>query len=177
MQGVGGPASLPALSDIPAAGRVVLPLRHEAGGVVIRLVVRGEPVAYPRPQAHVIAGRARFFGAKPGHPVKLWRERIVAAVEAQHSGPALDGPLRLDVEFYLGRPGRLCRKKDAAGPLPCVSRPDVDNLVKAVKDALSGRVYGDDCQVVEVRARKRYHAKGDGPHAVIEVREYDEEAP
>ena len=139
---------------------------------MIRLVVRGEPIAQPRPRAAAFGGHARVYGAEKAHPVNTWRERIVAAVEAQYQGPPLDGPLRLDVEFYLGRPGRLCRKKDADGPLPCVARPDVDNLIKAVKDALSGLVYGDDCQVVEERARKRYHAKGAGPHAVILVGEY-----
>lgn len=144
---------------------------------MVRLIVRGEPVAAPRPRAAAFGGRARVYGAAAAHPVHTWRERIVAAVEAQYGGPPLAGPLRLDVEFYLGRPGRLCRKKDAEGPLPCVARPDVDNLVKAVKDALSGRVYGDDCQVVEERARKRYHAKGDGPHAVVEVHVYEEQTP
>ena len=142
---------------------------------LVCIVVRGEPVATPRPRAVSFAGHARVYGASKAHPVHTWRERIVAAVEAQYAGPCLDGPLRLDVEFYLGRPGRLNRKKDPAGPLPCISRPDCDNLGKAVADALAGRLYGDDCQVVEWRVRKRYHAKGDGPHAVIQVRAYEEE--
>lgn len=140
---------------------------------MVHLIIRGEPIAQPRPRATVFAGRPHVVSANSRHPIGVWKQRIIAAVEAQFSGPPLAGPLRLDVEFYLGRPGRLCRKKDEAGPLPCVARPDLDNLVKAVKDALSGRVYGDDCQVVEERARKRYHAKGDGPHAVVDVRAYD----
>ena len=143
---------------------------------LVRLVVRGLPIATPRPRAAAFGGHARVYGAGKAHPVHTWRERIVAAVEAQYAGPPLDGALALDLEIHLGRPKRLCRKKDSPGPLPCTSKPDLDNLLKAVKDALSGRVYGDDCQVVEARARKRYHAKGDGPHAVVEVWRYEDGA-
>ena len=35
-------------------------------------------------------------------------------------------------------------------------RPDLDNLAKAVKDALKGVIYADDSQIVEAHLFKRY---------------------
>ena len=35
-------------------------------------------------------------------------------------------------------------------------KPDVDNLVKAVKDALKGLLYQDDAQIIHLEASKAY---------------------
>lgn len=35
-------------------------------------------------------------------------------------------------------------------------RPDLDNLIKFVKDCLNGVVYQDDSQVFSIQAEKRY---------------------
>jgi len=51
-------------------------------------------------------------------------------------------------------PGRFCRRK-----------PDLDNVVKLVGDALNGVAYLDDAQIVEVKAEKGY-----GRTSKIEVR-------
>lgn len=39
--------------------------------------------------------------------------------------------------------------------LPC-KKPDIDNVIKIILDALNGIAYKDDCQVVEVIAVKKY---------------------
>ena len=39
------------------------------------------------------------------------------------------------------------KKKQAMQGKPHISKPDADNLLKALKDGLSGRLYEDDCQV------------------------------
>lgn len=55
----------------------------------------------------------------------------------------LTGPVSVFMLFYLGE------KRDSHG------RPDLDNLVKAVKDAMTGVVYRDDSQIVELLAKKK----------------------
>lgn len=45
-------------------------------------------------------------------------------------------------------------------------KPDLDNVVKVVLDALNGVAYKDDKQVVMIRARKYYT---DNPHISVEV--------
>lgn len=69
------------------------------------------------------------------------------------------GDVVADLTFYLACPVRITRTERARMVSDEV-RPghvgDVDNLAKAVLDALNGLLYVDDKQVVELRSRKRY---------------------
>lgn len=48
-------------------------------------------------------------------------------------------------------------------------KPDIDNVIKSVLDALNGTAYEDDKQVVEVIGRK-YYTEGDG-YLWVNIRE------
>ena len=58
------------------------------------------------------------------------------------------------MKFYTPRPQRLCLQRDPDGPLLCPKKPDLDNLVKAVKDALV-RFLALSPPGSEVQARER----------------------
>jgi Holliday junction resolvase RusA-like endonuclease len=73
-----------------------------------------------------------------------------------------DGPVVLDLFFYLPRPKSLPKRVRHH-----VKKPDRDNLEKGVKDALKGILWRDDSQVVDGRTRKMY---GDPPRVVVAVR-------
>jgi Holliday junction resolvase RusA-like endonuclease len=60
-------------------------------------------------------------------------------------------PLVLDVTFYFARPPSL--KKSATEK---TARPDLDKLVRAVGDAITGIVCEDDSQIVQVSAAKEF---------------------
>ena len=64
-------------------------------------------------------------------------------------------PLRTDITFYIKIPASLSKKKrDEMDGKHCVSNVDLDNLEKAVYDAMNGHVYLDDKQIVEHTTRK-----------------------
>jgi Holliday junction resolvase RusA-like endonuclease len=66
----------------------------------------------------------------------------------------------LSVVFVLPRPNRLRWKRR---PMPCgwhQSKPDADNLLKAVKNSLNGLFWQDDSQIAELRVSK-WHASGE----------------
>lgn len=67
-----------------------------------------------------------------------------------------DVPLSVIVDFYIKRPKSVSVKKR---PLPVV-RSDIDNYLKAILDSLNGIAWADDCQIVELKARKMYSVKG-----------------
>lgn len=94
---------------------------------------------------------------------KRWRNAVAfAALDLVTDGwELLDEPLELTVIFYLPRP------KTATRAYPSVM-PDVDKLLRAVFDSLSGVIYVDDSRVVRVMAEKRY-ADARGPGALIRV--------
>jgi Holliday junction resolvase RusA-like endonuclease len=99
----------------------------------------------------------------------------VALAVAREMANPWGGPLHVGVTFSMPRPkghygsGRNADKVKASAPPYPVGRPDLDNLVKAVLDALRGIAWGDDTQVVSLRARKTWAEPS--PGAVIVVRE------
>lgn len=99
--------------------------------------------------------------------VKSWSQLVAhAANEALGQVPdaeELTEAVRLSVAFYLPRPKSLGKKS-----LPHLKAPDLDKLVRAVKDALTHVVYADDSQVVEVLATKQYTGD-EPPHVDIRV--------
>src|SRR5690606_3372583 len=123
-----------------------------------RLVIPVVPVAQPRQRHAVIGGHIRNYTPSK-HPVQAYKARLQAAVMEAGIHSVIDGPVRVDVDFYLPRPKSLMRRKDPPGPIPHTARPDVDNLLKSTKDALTGLVWRDDAQVCDGRVRKWYAEK------------------
>lgn len=68
-------------------------------------------------------------------------------------------PLAMVVEFQSKPPkswSKQKQKKALNKEIYPISRPDVDNLLKGVQDALNGVAYPDDSQIVAITARKVY---------------------
>lgn len=66
-----------------------------------------------------------------------------------------DTALAMHIEFFFKIP-KSWKKSLKENPPHHTSKPDVDNLVKSIKDALNGVAYNDDSQVISVFARKQY---------------------
>ena len=80
-------------------------------------------------------------------------------------------PVVLDVRFWFPVPKSYMRKRRPVPEAPHTSKPDLDNLLKLVKDALNGVAWSDDAQVVRYRrAEKRRCAQEDNrPRTEISV--------
>lgn len=79
--------------------------------------------------------------------------------------PSIEGALRLDAVFIFTRPKSL----KTPGRAPRTSRPDLDNLLKALCDGLQGALFRDDAQVVEMRAAKVYAAEDEAAHIEVQI--------
>ena len=87
-------------------------------------------------------------------------ERAVEAAALEALGIfVIDFPIRVDILAVFTRPKKLTRKKDPQGLLWKPTRPDSDNVRKAVLDGLAS-VMTDDALVVDGRTCKVYGAKG-----------------
>lgn len=75
----------------------------------------------------------------------------------------MEGPLCIRLSFYLPRPKSI--PKRVAYP---TKRPDLDKMVRSVKDALTGVLYRDDSQIVSIVADKEY-SEEPGVHVSLEV--------
>ena len=125
----------------------------------IDVFVIGKPIAQPRPRATIRGKHAGVYNPKTADAWKaLVKEKFY-----KYKGYAPEGPLTLAVTYYIPRPKALCRKKDPTGIIPHTKKPDIDNLTKAVMDAISDiGVWGDDRQVSSLQVEK-FYAAIDGP--------------
>jgi len=91
--------------------------------------------------------------------------RFAAETVAVRAGHALfDAGVAVELTFHLPRPKSA---RPARRPFP-TTRPDLDKAARAILDPLTGILYHDDAQVVELHAMKRYT---DGPaYADVVVR-------
>ena len=115
--------------------------------------VAGQPVPQPRPRVSTAGGFARAY--VPGtHPVHAYREAIAAAARA--AGLTTTGePLNVVIDAVFERPKSHMRKSGVKADAPKLPRPDVDNIAKAVLDALQD-VMGDDSLVGRLVVEKSY---------------------
>jgi len=139
----------------------------------ITFSVSGEPKAQPRPRAYSLNGKARMYNPNSANE---WKKLIgfTGAHVHGHRDP-LNEPLRVDCIFLFPRPQRIQAKVYdrwlyGDREFPHCGRPDLDNLLKAVLDALvDSPVISEDKVVIESSCRKYYHAVGEYPGALIRI--------
>ena len=116
--------------------------------------VAGEPAPAGSKNAfrHRITGRIVVTDAS-GKRGKDWRKSVaVAAREAMGAREVLTPPIGFTMIFRMERPKSHFTPKGAlrrGAPVVPIVRPDVTKLVRAVEDAMTGIVWGDDAHVVE----------------------------
>ena len=132
------------MSEAPA------PLR---GPAPLAFTVYGTPIPKGSTKAFVPKGWKRAIVTSDNPRTKPWQEAVMhAAIEAIASSPPLEGAVFLSLRFYLPRPKSAPRRVTMA-----TKKPDLDKLVRAVKDGLTrAGVYRDDSQVVGLGARKDF---------------------
>lgn len=104
-----------------------------------------------------------------GHIATYTDSRTAAdeqAVRDAYKGECFDCAVRVVVHTFKAlpksRPKRIERERDT-------TKPDIDNVLKAVLDALNGAAYRDDSQVVEVRVVKHDRTRKHGDSIRFEV--------
>ncbi|MEJ4100904.1 RusA family crossover junction endodeoxyribonuclease [Corynebacterium mastitidis] len=114
----------------------------------------------PAPQgSHRHVGGGRLI--ESSRAVKPWRT-TVARVAREHITTPFSGPVELRVEFHMPRPKAWGRHRDD----PMTVRPDLDKLLRAVDDALTGVAFRDDSQVTRIIGHKR-RARNEAPTGAL----------
>ena len=134
---------------------------------MITLMIKGIPVPQGRPRFRIVTPRGKKPFASCYDPTtsREWKEEVKR--QAIASGlKSLDGALSMELIFYMPRPKSLPKKVEHH-----VKKPDVDNLAKAVKDAMEGVFYKNDSQVCTLKVKKVYCEEHPGVHVRIEALE------
>ncbi len=121
-------------------------------------------------------GRPRFFrmGKRVATytPAKTrnYEENILAqAIQFKPQRP-INGPIEVRLTFYMPAP-KMPKKYNPLIEreiLPVAKRPDLDNLAKAILDALNG-VFWEDDKLIYKQVLKKVYSKN--PRVWVEIRE------
>lgn len=147
---------------------------------VIRVFIPGAPKTAGSKRAFVITpkggGRPRAIVTDDCKTSRDWKGDVKRFVSDQFSGTPFTGPLEVTMTFYLQRPkghfktGKSCVAVKPSSPKFPIVKPDVLKLARAVEDACSGLIYGDDAQIVTEILLKRYaDGAGERTGVLIEV--------
>lgn len=121
----------------------------------VHFIIPGRPVG---------KGRPRF--TKKGH---CWTPDKTVEYERDikmsywstygHRKYEADKALAVDIVLYYPRPKSMAKYKRLMaqkGVLRPTVKPDVDNVIKAILDALNGVAFEDDRQIVQIECEKWY---------------------
>lgn len=137
---------------------------------MIRLTIPGEPVAQGRPR---FSRRGKYVSTYDPPKSRGYKEYIKQIARQELHIEPLTGSIRINVKVYRGiqkSGSKLTRRKKQDGIIRPTVKPDTDNYYKAVSDALTGILWVDDNQIVEIHVGKWY---SDQPRVEIEVEEID----
>jgi len=119
--------------------------------------IHGNPVGKARPRATTINGMARMYTPKKTANY----ETLVVMAYTQAGGIKHEGPLAMCVTatFEMPLSWSMKKRREHDGK-PCTKKPDGDNVLKIVADALNGIAYHDDASIVDAYVSKRWGQDG-----------------
>lgn len=134
----------------------------QEGDETMEFIVEGKPQGKARPRFSCKSG-AVYTPSKTMKYEKTIREAFDRANYEELIDYDPSGYIFIRIDAYFPIPKSWTKKKKAdalAGDIYPTGKPDIDNIQKAVLDALNGSAYDDDKQVVKIVCTKRYALHG-----------------
>lgn len=123
----------------------------------VTFTIPGAPVGKGRPK---FARRGNFVTTYTPEKTASYENLVkVKAEEAMNGRPMFDGPVAVSLMLYVTTPASWSQKKQRQaldGMIYPTSKPDVDNVIKGIFDAMNAIVWADDKQVCDIHVIKRY---------------------
>lgn len=135
----------------------------------LHIEIPGEPIGQGRPRFSTVCGHAVAYDAPKSRNYKAYVKLIAQQETKRQEWKILELPVSLRIKAFFSVPKSKSKKFKAEAmegrELP-TKKPDTDNIVKAIQDALNGIAYKDDAYVCYLRVLKRY---SDNPRVEIDV--------
>ena len=125
----------------------------------ITIEIPGVPIAKKRPRFFRKGEHVGTYNAQETEEGKfMWH--VKSQLNGHQIIPA-GTPIRIECWFLMPVPKSMLKGLQGQvranlDPVPHVKKPDLDNLLKFVKDCLNGIVWADDAQVARISAFKVY---------------------
>ena len=151
--------------------------------VEVRFSVPGEPEGKGRPRFSTgYSGRGGRAFVRVHTPMQTVNYENLVKVEYENAARGFMFPdnamLDMRIVAYYGVPKSDSKKKREQklnGEIRPTKKPDADNVVKSVADALNGIAYKDDTQIVDCQIRKFYSDKPRVEVRIIEIERKEQE--
>jgi Holliday junction resolvase RusA-like endonuclease len=134
--------------------------------------VPGTPVGKGRPR---FARRGKFVATYTPEKTASYENLIkVKAMDAMRGCKPLEGALSAYIYLTVTPPASWSKKKQAQalnGEIQPTTKPDLDNVIKGIFDAMNEIVYLDDKQIISLLCVKRY---GDTAFAQVQISDFVE---
>lgn len=137
----------------------------------ITIEIPGKPVGKGRPKFTMVNGYPMAYTPAETRDYENKVKTCFLNYCHERGDIKLEGNLGASITAYCPIPSSLSKKKRAALNLtPCPKKPDADNLAKSILDGLSGYLFDDDNQIVELNVEKCYSEE---PKAIVTIWEKD----
>lgn len=115
-------------------------------------IIPGDPI--PLSRARIGFGARRVYDAQKEQ--KTWT--AIHLQSQQKEDIVLEGPLRLDIIFYMRIPKQARAKtRHQKEHTYHFYKPDLSNLIKFCEDVSNKLLFRDDAQIAQITACKIYH--------------------
>ena len=114
----------------------------------MKITVYGVPVPKGRPK---VAMRGKFPIVYTPKETREAEDDFLAQVIKLKPDTPLEGPLKACIKFYKIKP-----KSYPKNVIYWTKKPDLDNLIKLVLDAMNNVFFKDDSQIIELTSSKEY---------------------
>ena len=137
----------------------------------IDFYVHGSPLPLKR---HRLTRRGRVYDPSADDK-RVWMETALAFCPVE----PLTGAIEVELEFIMPRPkshfgtGRNDGRLKPSVPTHHLHTPDLDNLVKFVLDAMNGKFYVDDAQIISIACKKTFSAEKGECGTVVYMRQVE----
>lgn len=141
-------------------------IENLSGTMLVEFDVRGTPVAQPRARHARIGNSIRsYYPAK--HPIGAWKNMAILSIQEALGNAKQksigDIPILVIAEFVFPRP-------KASKIVEKITKPDIDNLGKALMDAITASgFWRDDGLVSQTILSKRNTRDGEMPHTKVGI--------
>ena len=140
---------------------------------LFRLFVSGEPKAQQRPRFSTKSGFVKAYDPEDSRNAKATIGMMARAEMGDE--PPMEGDLLLQLTVRRNPPASWSNKRRKAALGTGVrQKPDLDNHIKLVLDALNGVVFKDDKEITAIVARKVWTDRTPGMSIIVTELEAEE---
>lgn len=135
---------------------------------MIRLTIYGPPQGKARARTVKNRYTGKTMSFTPDKTV--FYEQLVRSEFVIGGNKKMDGELTMKVKAFFSIPKSISHKKAAlmdCGVIRPTKKPDADNILKIVADALNKVAYDDDSQIVSATVEKYYSNE---PRVEVEIK-------